>query len=66
MDTAALNETIKICFGEMHATLTEAVQVAKAADACAKVCMGGKARPVVAVAINLRAASQRVNRVVWK
>jgi hypothetical protein len=36
MDTAALNETIKICFGEVHAKLTQAVQVAKAAEVCAK------------------------------
>jgi hypothetical protein len=36
MDTAALNETIKVCFSEMHAKLTEAMQVAKAAEACAK------------------------------
>jgi hypothetical protein len=35
MDTAALNETIKICFGEMHAKLSEATQIAKAAEACA-------------------------------
>ena len=36
MSTAAINETIKICFGEMHAKLSEAMQVAKAAEACAQ------------------------------
>ena len=36
MDTAAINEAIKICFGEMHAKLSEATQVARAAEACAQ------------------------------
>ena len=36
MDTTAINETIKICFGEMHAKLSEAIQIAKAAEACSR------------------------------
>jgi hypothetical protein len=36
MDTAAINETMKICFGEIHAKLNEAMQIARAAEACAK------------------------------
>ncbi len=35
MDKAAINETIKACFGEIHARLREATQIAKAAEACA-------------------------------
>ena len=33
--TTAINETMKICFGEIHAKLGEATQIAKAAEACA-------------------------------
>lgn len=36
MDSTAINETIKICFGEMHAKLSAAMQVAMAAEACAQ------------------------------
>ena len=36
MDTAAINETMMICFGEIHAKLNEAMQIAIAAEACAK------------------------------
>jgi hypothetical protein len=36
MDTAAINETMKICFVEIHAKLNEAMQIARAAEACAK------------------------------
>jgi hypothetical protein len=35
MDTAA-NEPMTICFGELHAKLNEAMQIARAAEACAK------------------------------
>jgi hypothetical protein len=35
MDTAAMHETIKICFGEIHAKLSEATRIARAAEACA-------------------------------
>lgn len=35
MDKAAINETMKICFGEIHAKLNEAIQIAIAAEACA-------------------------------
>ena len=36
MDKAAINETMKICFGEIQAKLNEAMQIARAAEACAK------------------------------
>ena len=36
MDKAAINETMKICFVEIHAKLNEAMQIARAAEACAK------------------------------
>jgi hypothetical protein len=36
MDTAAIDKTMKICFGEIHAKLSEAMQIARAAEACAK------------------------------
>lgn len=35
MDVAAINETIKICLGEIHAKLSEATRIAKAAEAYA-------------------------------
>ena len=35
MNTAIINEAIKACLGEVRARLSEAAQIAKAAEACA-------------------------------
>jgi hypothetical protein len=35
MDSAVINEAIKACLGEIHSRLSEATQIAKAAEACA-------------------------------
>jgi hypothetical protein len=35
MDTAAVNEAIKLCLSEIHSRLSRAAQIAKAAEACA-------------------------------
>jgi hypothetical protein len=35
MDKTVINEAIKACLGEIHPRLTEAAQIAKAAEVCA-------------------------------
>jgi len=35
MDRAVINEAIKACLSEIHSRLSEATQIAKAAEACA-------------------------------
>lgn len=35
MNTAAMNESIKICLGEIRSRLDEAASIARAAEACA-------------------------------
>ena len=35
MDNAILDETVKVCLRKIHSRLSEAVRIAKAAEACA-------------------------------
>jgi hypothetical protein len=35
MDSAVINEAIKVCLTEIHSRLNEAARIAKAAEACA-------------------------------
>jgi hypothetical protein len=35
MDSAVINEAIKVCLTEIHSRLSEAARIAKAAEACA-------------------------------
>jgi hypothetical protein len=50
MDTAAVNETIKLCLSEIHSRLSRATQIAKAAEACAS---AGSIAEAVAVSMDI-------------